>query len=72
MKIVYNNDVGVFEVIECSVNKLEIEFGEESKDASICEGCVYKNCGAYEIPCNKCIRNVGLVHDKYESEDVDE
>jgi len=69
MKIKYNHTFMAFEVSEQNINEIVIDYGRYLCDASICEGCKYKYCGAYEIPCNRCIRNVGLINDKYESED---
>ena len=69
MKIKYNHTFRTFETSEHNINEIVIDYGRPQCDASICEGCEYKDHGAFEIPCNRCIRNVGLINDKYESED---
>lgn len=69
MKIKYNHTFMAFEVSEQNINEIVIDFGDERKDESICEGCEYKDYGAFEHPCIRCIRNVGVNRDRYESED---
>lgn len=69
MKIVRDEVTNTFDVTECNINKIDISYWYIKHDDTICKGCTYEDYDAYAYPCSKCIRNVGLNKDRYESED---